>query len=207
MKPVLLSIIIFFLALRLSAQSFIDRIAEQSCECIAAVSRGGDPEQDPESLTTACVNKAIMDHTGAIAKAYEVDLRDQVIAGAIGEEVGAQLGSILADNCRAFQNLMVVSKAPYAEEIYGSEKMHHEAEGVFMEEKSGPLSYVIIEDEYGDRRSFLLLRPFEGCDKLVGQLSMGKGKRIKIIWRSAQIFEPESRKFKKVKEIVGISFL
>ena len=130
------------------------------------------------------------------SKAYGVDLEDETASRTVGEKLGTEVGIQMAENCPGFIRLMAE-----AEQISNEPDEIQTITRIFVEEKGNELVYLIVEDEFGDMLSFLLLRPFEGASDWIADFSAIKGRRLQIEWEKIEIYDPASKSYKKVKEL------
>lgn len=203
--PLLLSFL-FLLSVSLSAQEVVELIAEASCECIEEL----EDVSDFAAAAETCIQQAIFSNLAPILEEFDLDITDEDEATRIGEKIGMDVGLKLVSDCPSFMEMMMASDeledefADY-ESSYG-EPVPDNSErvtGTFLGEKvtKGGFSYLIIEDEYGDKAEFLWMNPFSG-DELVNQAL--EGKKITLIWKPAYIRNGKEAEYVKTKVISGL---
>lgn len=193
----------FYFSLSGSAQEAIDLIAQASCECIQDL----DDVSDIAAATETCVQQAIFSNLAPILEEFDFDLADEEAATRIGEKIGTEVGLKLVSECPAFMEIMMNS-----DELDDGFEDYEEAPvdnsenltGTFLGEKltKGGFSYLIIEDEYGDKSEFLWLNPFSG-DELVNKDL--EGKKISLRWKPEYIRNGKDGEYIKTRVISGLT--
>lgn len=203
--PLLLSFL-FSLTLSTSAQEVVDLIAEASCECIEEL----EDVSDFAGAAETCIQQAIFSNLAPILEEFDLDITDEDEATRIGEQIGMEVGLKLVSDCPSFMEMMMAS------EEFEGELMDYEGDynssapdnsesvtGTFLGEKvtKGGFSYLIVEDEYGDKSEFLWMNPFSG-DELVNEDL--EGQQVTLTWKPAYIRNGKEGEYIKTKVISGI---
>lgn len=203
--PLLLSLL-FSLALSTSAQEVVDLIAEASCECIEEL----EDVSDFAAAAEICIQQAIFSNLAPILEEFDLDITDEDEATRIGEQIGMDVGLKLVSDCPSFMEMMMASDEledgfiDYEDESGQSAPDNSETvTGTFLGEKvtKGGFSYLIVEDEYGDKGEFLWMNPFSG-DELVNEAL--EGKKISLTWKPAYIRNGKEGEYIKTKVVSGI---
>lgn len=198
----LFSIAFSLSALGQTAVSPIEKaLTDSLCDCIGKIDVDKiTSKQEATNAFTACFGKRT-DLFMKLADEKHLDPTDKVAMRDLGIEIGKNL---FYQNCSAFLKLSV--KMAENEKV-STEEVSKYLEGSFKRIDLKGFNYVVLNDDNGLEISFLWLKQFPGSEKFMADITIYKGKKLRIKYEEIEVYLPLAKGYYKVKEITGIDFL
>jgi len=121
------------------------------------------------------------------------------IMNQIGSEVGAQL----LQECPAF---VTISQRVVAEGA-STAATTGQTLGTIGPLGGTDLARLQVNGKKGEKNEFVVLNRFAGADEMLPQLSGLQGKPARISWQETDVYQPQQKRYEKVREITGIELL
>ena len=195
----ILSILLFQLILfPVLAQDYMDKIAEESCECLA----GKDIEMDDNKMVMElglCMLNASMPYKKQLKKDYDIDL-DKI------DEQGEALGQIIGMRMISFCPDALISMAgqmtdefddfDYSEETYS---------GVITLIDDERFVIFSIKNNEGKTNKFYWLNPVDTDFDLELEYKMLKDKEVYVRFMTQEIFDPRINEYRSYNVLLELN--
>ncbi|UOQ67659.1 hypothetical protein [Hymenobacter volaticus] len=117
----------------------------------------------------------------------------------IGTEVGAQL----LQDCPAFMNLtQMVATTPAS-----TAATTGQSTGKLGVLQGTGLARLQLQIAKGDNVEFVWLSRFPGADEILSQINTLQGRQARVSWQEVDLYQPQEKRYSKVREITAIELL
>ncbi|MBD2715260.1 hypothetical protein KBK19_09455 [Microvirga sp. STR05] len=165
-------------------------------------------EQKTESLTKAQYLKILTQSFGPVAGKEVMTIKRLYGADAFGNaeimnQIGTEVGAQLMQDCPAFMALsQMVAPAPESTAATTGKSVG----------KLGPLqgtglARLQVQIAKGDNAEFLWLTRFPEAEEILTKLNTLQGRQVRISWQEIDIYQPQEKRFSKMREITSIELL
>jgi hypothetical protein len=121
------------------------------------------------------------------------------IMNQIGSEVGAQL----LQECPAFVTL----SQRVAEGEASTAATTGQTLGTIGTLGGTDLARLQVNGKKGEKNEFVVLNRFTGADEMLPKLSGLQGRQARISWQETDVYQPQLKRYEKVREITAIELL
>lgn len=203
MKQILIITLFLFSGMHCFSQKYIDKIVEESCECL---------ERVPDSLSNRdfnmqagiCMIKASMPYKEQLKKDYNINL-DKINSKEEGEKLGKLIAIKLISVCpNAFKRLTKRAQ----EENIKKEENKKIIEGTVSSIEKNPFVVFSLKDDFGRIFKFYWLSFIESDIELTNNYDTLTGKTIRLTYEKKDFFDPkivEYRSFNVISKIETIN--
>lgn len=195
MKKLLFVSFIFYCQHSFS-QTYLDKIVQESCECVSKVSESLDKEQYTQELGI-CMIVAAEPYRKQLKKDHNIDF-DKIDVD--GEKLGKLLGIKMASVCPS--SILAVAKKSANSESAPSETKSFE--GTITKLENEMFIVLHIKDESGKTNKFYWLTYVESGVDLTDRYDSMVGAAVSLTYRSEEFFDPkikEYRQFSIIKKL------
>ncbi len=201
MKALILSLGLLAASLSVTfAQRVKQQISDQACTCIERITPGKAVEVEQE--ISDCIQEALVNNMKALAN--EAGVKESAFNGEKGQEVGQEIGVMLATDCREFRNLMRQVRAEKEEKARLEAAKVTQLRGKLKRIKGKPFTYVIFKDNFKRTHELLLLKEFEGVSELLNNFKKLKKRKVTLVWQTTRVYNGSEGEFVEVKELIGM---
>ncbi len=208
-----------------SAQSYLDKMADEVCTCMDNL----DPNLSKDDLTIQlglCLMQSAQPYTKELKKNNGIDFTKN--AGKAGRKLGELVGLQMVSYCPGY--LIAISgsgSSSFKEEQVKRKSLKKTESGVEVAKekkeaiveskttlegkvvalKKGQFYTVSFTDKEGKTHKLLWLEYFKNADKLLNDLETTKTKEIEIEYEEKELYNIELDQYIKTKVITSLSFV
>lgn len=121
------------------------------------------------------------------------------IMNQIGTEVGAQL----LQECPAFVTL----SQRVVEQEASTAATTGQTLGTLGTLGGTDLARLQVNGKKGEKDEFVVLNRFAGAEEMLAKLSGLQGRQARISWQETEVYQPQQKRYEKVREITAIELL
>lgn len=165
-------------------------------------------EQKSESLTKAQYLKILTQSFAPIAGKEVMTIKRLYGANAFGNaeimnQIGTEVGAQLMQDCPAFMTLsqMVTTGSESTAATTG------QSVGKLGLLQGTGLARLQVQIAKGDNAEFLWLTRFPEAEEILAKINTLQGRQVRISWQEIDIYQPQEKRFSKMREITSIELL
>lgn len=185
------------------AQRYIEKIAENSCECISGIKLSDDPEMKNKQLG-ACLLKYAAPYNDRLKKDFNIDIS----AGNYEDsyKLGQKIAMKMMEYCPELLVMASTSKADKktVTTTNSSIKVSGALTGEILEIENGQFNSIHLRASDRNHR-FLWLNPFKNSQKLIDDPEKVMGRQALIEFREEELYDPKLGQYRKFKVITSLS--
>lgn len=190
------------------AQDVLDKIAQETCDCLKGKDLSGKSEEDSNLEVGMCMMASLGEYQDKLDE-LEIDITDQSSMEKFGEKVGFKMATKCPNTLMEIGMMRseTTTTSTTTKTISATSEMVQVISGTIKGMEGEEFSVLVLQDDTGREQKFLWLRYFEGSEKLATEAKSLMGKKVKIKFSSMEVYSPKLKEYIARKELKGIEFL
>ncbi len=202
MKRIFAFALVLSLALPLSAQDLMDKLADSACACISKKDVEKMGSEELQMQLGFCIMEAVGNNAEAFQKEYGgLDPTDTEAMTKLGEQIGMKM---------AFRCPTVMMKvATVTTEVVSAPApaVTEELTGTVKAIEGDEIAQIVVVDEAGRTHKLLWLRYFKGDSRFISEPGKVAGSKVRVKFETIDAYSPKAREYFGRKEIREVEFL
>ncbi|MCO6493475.1 MAG: hypothetical protein J5I98_33955 [Phaeodactylibacter sp.] len=187
--------------LPLSAQDLLDKLADESCDCISKQDVDNMSKEQMQMQLSLCMMEAVGKYPEAFQKEFgNLNPSDQAAMNKFAEQIGMKM----AFKCPAV--LMKVADVQTQAQAAPAATLQV-LTGTIKAIDGEEFATVTLTDEQGRAHKLLWLRYFKGSERFVSEPSKVIGSKVQVKVESVEYYSPKAKDYYGRKEIREVAFL
>lgn len=205
LKTVLTSFLILF-SLTIFAQDALDKISQETCDCLKGKNFEGKSQDDLSVELGMCMMTSLSTRQDKMSE-LGIDMTDQSSMEAFGQKVGLKMATKCPDVLMKIGMMSTeTTTTTTTTKTTATAEMVQVMEGTIKGLEGEEFSILVLTDETGRDQKFLWLRYFAGSEKLSSDFKSVVGKKVKVKYKSIEVYSPKAKEYFDRKELKGIEF-
>jgi hypothetical protein len=185
-------------------QGVMDKIVEDACQKVEEFEINKNTDfKELETELARMFGVVLIPYVDEINTEYGINiLEGEGEAEAFGEKVGIEL----VKKCPKFMEVAMVLASQGEEGELGAIDIF-ELNGSFLKvEEKGDFVYLTVKDENKRAHKLLWYEHFEGADQFINNPKRLRGKQVTITYKKVEVYSPQIKDYRVVKQLISLEF-